>query len=94
MMEDITLYDISYYEKTVFKGSYRGICFRIGKLETGGGDGDDKPTEKKLHVWVWKGPYILEKTSEEVYEEDFDFTQEGLDSANTWIANKQQEIAN
>ena len=30
-MEGIVLYSIQYYKKTVFKGSYRGMNFRIGK---------------------------------------------------------------
>ena len=39
-MEGITLYSIDYYKKSVFKGSYRGMNFRISK------DGDEE--EKKL----------------------------------------------
>ena len=34
-MEGITLYSIDYYKKSVFKGSYRGMNFRISK------DGDE-----------------------------------------------------
>ncbi|MCR4605958.1 MAG: hypothetical protein K5639_08185 [Eubacterium sp.] len=83
MMEGVNLYSISYYEKTVFKGSYRGICFRIGKV--------DEP-EKCLRAQAWKGPYILEKTDEEIFEEFFDFTDEGLKQANEWIEAKQAEL--
>ena len=79
-MEGITLYHIDYYEKNIFKGSYRGMCFRIGKAD------------EKLHVVAWRGPYILEKTSEDVYEEDFPFTEEGLIAADEWLADKQVEI--
>ena len=39
-MEGITLYSIDYYKKSVFKGSYRGMNFRISK------DGDEE--EKRL----------------------------------------------
>ena len=53
-MEGITLYSIDYYKKSVFKGSYRGMNFRISK------DGDEE--EKKLLATEWKGPFILEKT--------------------------------
>ena len=55
-MEGITLYSIDYYKKSVFKGSYRGMNFRISK------DGDEE--EKKLLATAWKGPFILEKTKE------------------------------
>ena len=41
-MEGITLYSIDYYKKSVFKGSYRGMNFRISK------DGDEE--EKKLFL--------------------------------------------
>ena len=37
-MEGITLYSIDYYKKSVFKGSYRGMNFRISK------DGDEEET--------------------------------------------------
>jgi len=46
-MEGITLYSIDYYKKSVFKGSYRGMNFRISK------DGDEE--EKKLLATAWKG---------------------------------------
>ena len=55
-MEGITLYSIDYYKKSVFKGSYRGMNFRISK------DGDEE--EKQLLATAWKGPFILEKTKE------------------------------
>ena len=44
-MEGITLYSIDYYKKSVFKGSYRGMNFRISK------DGDEE--EKKLLATAW-----------------------------------------
>ena len=124
MMEGINLYSIDYYKKTVFKGSYRGLCFRIGREEVvaGGvsdsdddgmsaGDGAvdavdegasdsgatgavDGGTEEKvpvLRVQAWKGPYILEKTSEEVFTKDFSYSDEGLAEANEWLEQKQKE---
>ncbi len=38
-MEGITLYSIDYYKKVFFKGSYRGMNFRISK------DGDEEEKE-------------------------------------------------
>ena len=62
-MEGITLYSIDYYKKSVFKGSYRGMNFRISK------DGDEE--EKKLLATAWKGPFILEKTKEKLDAKNF-----------------------
>ena len=78
-MEGITLYSIDYYKKSVFKGSYRGMNFRISK------DGDEE--EKKLLATAWKGPFILEKT----VTMTFDFSDEGLLEADEWLT-KQQKL--
>ena len=80
-MEGIVLYSIQYYKKTVFKGSYRGMNFRIGK----GGE-EDAP---KLVATAWKGPYILEKTTETPVSQAFDFTDEGLQEADDWLQKQQ-----
>ena len=50
-LEGITLYSILYYEKSIFKGSYRGMNFRIYK------EGDED--NKVLAAVAWKGPFIL-----------------------------------
>ncbi|MBR1873293.1 MAG: hypothetical protein IJ807_00130 [Eubacterium sp.] len=132
MMDGVNLYSIEYYKKTVFKGSYRGMCFRIGRWEVepeslvsdeftsdisesegtvGGGSneigfassesdgsaggaiegGSDEPTEV-LRVQAWKGPYILEKTDEEIFTMDFDYSDAGLALANEWLEDKSKEI--
>ena len=75
-MEGITLYSIDYYKKSVFKGSYRGMNFRISK------DGD---------ATAWKGPFILEKTKEKPVTMTFDFSDEGLLEADEWLT-KQQKL--
>ena len=82
-MEGITLYSIDYYIKSVFKGSYRGMNFRISK------DGDEE--EKKLLATAWKGPFILEKTKEKPVTMTFDFSDEGLLEADEWLT-KQQKL--
>lgn len=82
-MEGITLYSILYYEKSVFKGSYRGMNFRLGKS----GDED----QRKLTATAWKGPFILEKTEEIPIMQDFDFSDEGIAEAEKWLE-KQQKI--
>lgn len=81
-MDDITLYGIDYYKKSVFKGSYLGMCFRIAK-----GGTEEEPV---LTVTAWKGPFILEKTKEIPLTCDFPFTQEGLDEAEKWLVEKRE----
>ncbi|MBO6108046.1 MAG: hypothetical protein J6P16_01420 [Eubacterium sp.] len=105
MMDGINLYGIGYYKKTVFKGSYRGLCFRIGRdevpvtsdipdidMEMIGISGGSEELVEKLRVQAWKGPYILEKTDEEVFTEWFDFSDEGLSDANEWLERRSEEI--
>lgn len=109
MMEGINLYSIDYYDKTMFTGSYRGMCFRV-KKETvpadvsgdmlvgesgdadisGGSEGDEAETVDVLRAIAWKGPYVLEKTKEEVFTRDFEFTDDGLAAANEWLEGVQK----
>ena len=81
-MERITLYSISYYKKNMFRGSYRGMNFHIQK-----GGSDEEPV---LVAQAWKGPYILEKTEEEVVTGEFPFSDEGLAAADAWLESEQK----
>lgn len=81
-MDGITLYSIHYYEKSVFKGSYRGMNFRLGK--------SDDEDQKKLTAIAWKGPFILEKTEEMPITQDFDFSDEGIAEAEKWLEEQQK----
>ena len=83
-MEGITLYSILYYEKSVFKGSYRGMNFRLSK------SGDEE--QKKLTATAWKGPFILEKSEEVPMTQDFDFSDEGIVEAEKWLEEQQKII--
>ena len=83
-MEGITLYSILYYEKSVFKGSYRGMNFRLGK------SGDEE--QKKLTATAWKGPFILEKSTEVPVTQDFEFSDEGIAEAEKWLGEQQKLI--
>ena len=75
-MENISLYGTLYYEKSIFKGSYRGMNFWIQK----GGE-EDTP---------WKGPYNFDSTKEEKFSKDFPFSQEGIDMADRWLTEQQK----
>ena len=81
-MKDITLYSISYYEKSVFKGSYLGMNFRLNK----GGDEENKV----LVATAWKGPYILEKSEEIPVTHEFEFSDEGIKAADEWLTEQQR----
>lgn len=85
-MEDITLYSISYYERSVFKGSYRGMNFRLSK----GGDEDNKV----LVATAWKGPYILEKSEEKPVTREFEFSDGGIAAADEWLTEQQRLLVN
>lgn len=80
-MEGITLYSILYYEKSIFKGSYRGMNFRLYK------GGDDN--QKVLVATAWKGPFILEKTEEIPVTKEFEFSDEGIAAADDWLTEQQ-----
>lgn len=80
-MEGVTLYPISYYEKSIYKGSYRGVNFYLQK------SGEDEPV---LLATVWKGPFAFERTEEEKYSEEFPYSEEGVAAADKWIEEKQR----
>lgn len=82
MLEGITLYSTLYYQRSVFKGSYRGMNFRLGKA----GD-EENPT---LEAIAWKGPYIFEKTKEEKFTKEFEFSDEGIQAASEWLSEQQK----
>ncbi|MCH5251791.1 MAG: hypothetical protein J1F22_02350 [Lachnospiraceae bacterium] len=84
MLEGITLYSTLYYERSVFKGSYRGMNFRIEKT------GDKEPPA--LMATAWKGPFIYEKTKEEKFTEEFEFSDEGIEKAGQWLSEQQKII--
>lgn len=81
-MENIILYSIDYYKKSVFKGSYRGMNFRIQKSNE-----EDSP---RLVATAWKGPFILEKSKEIPQKKEFEFSQEGLTQADSWLEEMQK----
>lgn len=82
MLEGITLYSTLYYQRSVFKGSYRGMNFRLGKA------GDEE--NPRLEAIAWKGPYIFEKTKEEKFTKEFEFSDEGIQAAGEWLSEQQK----
>ena len=84
-MENISLYGIAYYEKSIFKGSFRGMNFWIQRTGE-----KDSPV---LTATAWKGPFSFEATEEEKISMDFPFSDEGLAQADAWLAGQQEAIA-
>ncbi len=84
-MENISLYGILYYEKSIFKGSCRGMNFWIRK----GGE-EDAPV---LTATAWKGPFNFDTTQEEKFSRDFPFSDEGIAMADRWLTEQQKIIA-
>lgn len=83
-MEGITLYSTLYYKRTVYKGSYQGVNFHIEK------SGEDE--NLSLKATVWKGPFILEKTKEEIFTKEFEFSDAGIEEAGKWIEEQQKNL--
>ena len=84
-MENISLYGTLYYEKSIFKGSYRGMNFWIQKSGE-----EENPV---LTATAWKGPFNFDTTKEEKVSKDFPFSDEGIAAADEWLMEQQKVIA-
>ena len=74
MIQPQELFNIRFYAKEKFHGSYKGMHYRIEKLEE-----DDT---KKLRVTTWPGPYNFDTTDDALKESRlFEFSNEGLEQA-------------
>lgn len=74
MIQPQDLFNIRFYAKEKFHGSYKGMHYRIEKLEE-----DDT---KKLRVTTWPGPYNFDTTDDALKERClFEFSNEGLKHA-------------
>lgn len=83
-MENISLYGTLFYEKSIFKGSYRGMNFWIQKKEE-----EDEPV---LRATAWKGPFHFDATKEQKFSKDFPFSEEGIAMADEWLTEQQKVI--
>lgn len=80
-MENISLYGTLYYEKSIFKGSYRGMNFWIQK--------EGEKETPVLRATAWKGPFNFDTTKEEKITKDFPFSDEGIMLADQWLTEQQ-----
>ena len=58
MIERTDIFNINFYKKERFHGSYKGMHYRIEKYEPEEGD-------TVLRVTVWPGPYNFDTTPDE-----------------------------
>lgn len=85
IMENISLYGTLYYERSIFKGSYRGMNFWIQKSGE-----EENPV---LKATAWKGPYNFDTTKETKVSQEFPFSEEGIAMADEWLTEQQKVIA-
>ncbi len=74
------IYNIRFYEKEPFNGSYRGMRYRIA-----GTCGEDAGA-RQLCVTTWPGPYNFDHTDDGLkVSVRFTFSNEGLDAAAEYL---------
>ncbi len=91
------IYNIRFYEKSPFYGSWRGMHYRIMGVESqevsgeesaaaGGGGTAAGVAARKLCVTIWPGPYNYETTDDALkVSAMFDFSNEGLDAVTEYL---------
>ena len=85
MVKETDVFNINYYKKEMFHGSYRKMRYRIAKKEE-----EDK---KNIQVTVWPGPYNYDTTAKEAkMTAEFEFSNQGLKEAVAYL-NKMYETS-
>lgn len=78
MIKETDVFNINYYKKEMFNGSYRKMRYRIAKKEE-----EDK---KNLQVTIWPGPYNYDTTAEDLKQRsEFAFSNDGLKEAVAYL---------
>lgn len=71
MIQPQDIFNIRFYAKQKFNGSYRGMHYRIEKTA--------KDEETQLLVTTWPGPYNFDTTDDSLKESaSFPFSNDGL----------------
>ncbi len=87
MIQRNDLFHISFYKKTHFTGSYRGMRYYITKTK----ESDAEDAANVLRATVFPEPYNFDTTAEEdKTHRVFDFSESGLDNVCDWL-NEQYE---
>lgn len=72
MIERTDIFNINFYKKERFHGSYKGMHYRIEKYAPDEGD-------TVLRVTVWRGPYNFDTTPDDLKTSTcYPFTDDGL----------------
>lgn len=83
MIERIDLFQIPFYKKTCYTGSYLGMHYKIEHVK--------EEDNECLRATTWPGPYCYASTDDsKKTSADFAFTTEGIDEACVWL-NEQYE---
>ncbi len=86
MIERNSLYHIPYYNKAAFTGSYRGMRYKLEKI-----NGNEEHTDS-LKATVWPGPFCFDATSDKKKEsESFEFSDNGIAAACDWLNEKYRQ---
>lgn len=73
-IEKAELMPLNYYKKSTFTGGYRGMRYRIEKME------------QEFLATIWPEPYNFETTAEEKKErKQFPFSEEGREEIVQWL---------
>jgi hypothetical protein len=81
-----SLYDVKsfYNKKAVLKASFGGMRYQIEQQA--------EEEEKYLLVTIWPEPFCFEKTPEENKQrQQFDYSEDGLDTAYQWLCSQYEE---
>ena len=79
------IFNIRFYEKSPFHGSFQGMHYRIEKII-------DENEDKKLRVTTWPGPYNFDHTDDCLKESAlFEFSNEGLDAVTEYLNRHHRE---
>lgn len=91
MIERKDLFHLSFYKKTHFTGSCRGMRYYITRAKEAGAE-DTEAAADVLRAIIYPEPYAFEHTpDEDKVSADFPFTEEGLDAVCDWLNTQYKE---
>ncbi len=92
MLERKVLYVLDYYKKNMFMGSDGPLNFRIHKINKTEGD-EPKAEDDVLEVITWPGPFIFDKTPDEVKKyKEFEYSEEGMEEILKYLDEEKNRI--
>ena len=84
MIERKTFLALNFYKREAFTGGYRGMRYRIAKVE--------EEDQKFLQAVCWPEPFSFAKTPDEQKKtEKFPYSEDGLCKIADWLNEKYRE---